>query len=300
MKDTAQPPVIRVRGNIYVLAETSLDQYKAKLNAVAGDIHAIASEVITILDKAKMGPANELLKRRQDNVPGEGLDKEDDQVLKTFMKFWEDASGILGTFVGEFSEVPFEEGHGRDLPGEEAERREEEDYEDEVPMDHPYSRYSSSIGSQLAAAYGKALAKLDEFMDVFGRILPLLHGWDRLAKEVSSKDPSKAEELSSILEELMNLKDLGSKVADLAMSADYVALQDQVHAKTADGNPKRTLVRFPRYITVGGTLYKANIKKTNELRRKSATTTRRPIRKRSSSLPKKIKFQGVDYILDSK
>jgi len=269
MKTTAQPPVIRVGGNIYVLAETSFDQYKAKLNAVSGDIHSIASEVMTILDKAKMGPANALLQRNQKNDPGEHLDKEDKQILETFMKFWEEASGVLGTFVGEFSEVPFEEGHGRDLPGEEAERRQEEDYEDEVPMDHPYSRYSSSIGSQLSAAYGQALAKLDEFMDVFGRILPLLRGWDRLAKEVSSEDPSKAEELSDILEELMSLKDLGSKVAELAMSADYIALQPQVHARTADGTPKYAFVRFPRFITVKGSLYKVNIDKTNEYRMRS-------------------------------
>ena len=113
--DSMRPPVIRVGKNVYVLAATPLDKYNMMLNEVTKHVHLLASEAMDVLDKAKLGPANTLLARKNDPKPGNELDSEDMDALPAFMKFWEEAAGILGPFTGAFEEIPFEEGHGRDL-----------------------------------------------------------------------------------------------------------------------------------------------------------------------------------------
>jgi hypothetical protein len=297
-----QPPVIRVGNNIYVLAETPLDNYKMMLNEVTKHVYLLASEAMDALDKAKLGPANVLLKQQNLSQPPKPLDDEDRDALKAFIKFWESAAEAIGPSIGEFEEVPFEEGMGRDLTLEQ-----HEDTEDMAEWldDREFSeRISSSLGSQLLGAYSYALGKLDSAVDALGKLLPLMHKWDEIAKQTVSQDPSKAEELSDVLEKMMNLRDFGSKLADLVMKADYLALspQQQTHA-TASAKPKYKLVRFRRYIKVGGRVYKMDIEKTREkLIKEGAKAPPLPSSKKSDSPShsqeadkKRLKSLGGDF-----
>ncbi len=260
-----RPPVIRVGNNVYVLASTPLDKYTTMLNEVTKHVHLLASEAMDALDKAKLGPANTLLARKNDPQPGNELDPEDADALPAFMKFWEEAAGILGPFTGEFEEIQFEEGHGRDLAREQREDAEADEYELINPHYDKPSRYGSTLGTQLIGAYSYALGKLDSAVDALGKLLPLMHQWDAIAKETVTEDPGKAEELSDTLDKMMQLRDVGAKIADLVMSANYMALQpektQQSHA-SAHQAPRYKLVKFPRFIRIAGRLYRMDTEKT--------------------------------------